>query len=131
MDNQADAAPTDQELFAQFQQNVVQLNGGITTDAQEWAELATICGRGGTIADYASAASQQLWIDGEDQGSWTSVKDAATKATSQSEYPALLTVMQGFTSITDPSHNSSAWSDLAQSAEYVMANAGKNPPVGQ
>lgn len=131
MDSQADALPSDQELFAQFQQKVVQVNGGITTDAREWQALADICSKGGTIAGYASAASQQLWTDGEDDGSWTIVKDAATKATSQPEYPALLTVMQGFTSITDPSHNSDEWSELAQCAEYVIANAGKNPPLGQ
>jgi hypothetical protein len=130
VDNQTNVASSDQELFAQFQQDVVQVNDGVTTDAQEWATLATICS-GGTIVDYASAASRQLWINGEDQGSWTIIKDAATEATSQPEYPALLTVMQGFNSITDPSHNSSAWSDLAQRARYVMANAGKNPALGQ
>jgi hypothetical protein len=131
VDNQADAAPSDQELFVQFQQNVVLLNNGITTDVQEWGALATICGKGGTIADYASAAYEQLWTDGLDQGSWTTLKDAAATATRQPEYPALLTVMKGFTAITDPSHNSSAWSELAQEARYVMANAGKNPTLGQ
>ena len=121
-DSLAGAALTDDKAaFIQFAQTVNALNNGIHTDAEEWAQLTINCnGANGDVLAYA-LKSQSLWTNGEDQGSWTLVRNAAAQAVTQDEHRALITVLHGFLDITNPSHNEGQWGQLRDLA-YALLN---------
>jgi hypothetical protein len=102
------------------------LNSGITTDKQEWQTYAAICRDAlmTGITTYADRCRDELWTDGLDQGSWSSVKAAATTAASYtgSDAGKLAVILAGYLNIVAPSHNAAQWATLRGLAVSSMSD---------
>jgi len=107
--------------FHKLVDKVKEMSGWITTDAGEWEKYAEICNdaRDKGIHTYATRCSTELWTDGSDQSSWSTVKGTAAAAIGQDDHSALIRIFNGFLAINDPSHNNDEWNslrDLARSS---------------
>jgi hypothetical protein len=101
---------------------VRQLNSGITEDDGEWQRYADICSdaydRGPTA--YVEGAAT-LWTDGEDQLSWTSIKNAAAAIPADSTDDVVNAhIAYGYFGVSKPSHNENQWGSLQQFSEELF-----------
>lgn len=103
--------------------NVVALNAVVSSDEGEWGQYADICAAAAEtgIRTYIQRCSAELWTDGMDESSWALVKQAAaTAAAQQDDRDALITILEGFVPITNPSQNSSEWAILRATAQNIL-----------
>lgn len=94
----------------------------VGTDTGEWSTLNDIAQTAlnnlekdipGTWKKFLLDLSNNLWTDGDDQGSWTIMKTAAHNAVSEIEPIDGLRIFSNYIQkITDPSHNDWAWNKI-------------------
>jgi hypothetical protein len=114
----------DAATYNAFAGTVNTVNSGISggdTGAGDWQAFTIVC-------NQAVNNSIGVYIQGcgtldpnEDQDSWNAVKGAAASASGQDDHQALMTILNGFLGITQPSENFGAWSALHNNS-YAWLN---------